>query len=299
MFDLAPLAGSAAVVGSILVLWFALSGGQKDDNVALVDRFGPDQRRITLGRSGSERALGPFAMAIVDKVRSLLPAARMRKLEAKIAQAGLDEKWTIERVVSMKILAAVILFLLFAARLIADLTFGGVMLTIAATVIGFFIPNVLVDRQRDDRKEEVRSQIADSIDQLNVMVRAGLGIDAALARIAQSNTGPIAEEFSRVLQDMRFGLARAVAFASMAERVDVPELTGFVSALSHAERLGVPISQTLTIQSQEMRERRRQMAEESAMKLPVKLLFPMVFFILPVMFIVLLGPAAIRMLESF
>mgnify|MGYP003351542920 CR=1 FL=1 len=293
------LLGSMAVVASIFVFWFALSGGQKEEGVALTDRYGTDQRRIMLRSSGADRALGPFAQAVVDKVRSFLPAARMRKLEAKIAQAGLGEKWTLERVVSMKILAAVVMFLLFAARLVTGPTFGGVVLMIAATVIGFFVPNVLIDRQRDDRKEAIRSQIADSIDQLNVMVRAGLGIDAAIGRLAQSATGPIAEEFGRVLQDMRFGLARAVAFASMAERVDVPELTGFVSALSHAERLGVPISQTLTIQSQEMRERRRQMAEEKAMKLPVKLLFPMVFFILPVMFIVLLGPAAIRMLSTF
>ncbi|MFZ9628267.1 MAG: type II secretion system F family protein [Ilumatobacteraceae bacterium] len=293
------LLGSMAVIGSIFVFWFALSGGQKEEGVSLTDRSGPDQRRIMLRSSGADRALGPFAQAIVDKIRSFLPAARVRKLEAKITQAGLDEKWTLERVISMKILAAVVMFLLFAARLVTGPTFSGVVLMIAATVIGFFVPNVLIDRQRDDRKEAIRAQIADSIDQLNVMVRAGLGIDAALGRLAQSATGPIAEEFGRVLQDMRFGLARAVAFASMAERVDVPELTGFVSALSHAERLGVPISQTLTIQSQEMRERRRQMAEEKAMKLPVKLLFPMVFFILPVMFIVLLGPAAIRMLTTF
>lgn len=297
--DPTVLFGSMAVIGSIFVAWFALSGGKKEEGVALTDRYGTDQRRIMLRSSGAERALGPFAQAIVDKLRSFLPAARVRKLEAKIAQAGLDEKWTLERVISMKILAAVVMFLLFAARLVTGPTFSGVVLLIAATVIGFFVPNVLIDRQRDDRKEAIRGQIADSIDQLNVMVRAGLGIDAALGRLSQSATGPIAEEFGRVLQDMRFGLARAVAFASMAERVDVPELTGFVSALSHAERLGVPISQTLTIQSQEMRERRRQMAEEKAMKLPVKLLFPMVFFILPVMFIVLLGPAAIRMLSTF
>ena len=83
----------------------------------------------------------------------------MRKLEAKIAQAGLDEKWTLERVVSMKILAAVVMFLLFAARLVTGPTFGGVVLMIAATIIGFFVPNVLIDRQRDDRKEAIRSQI--------------------------------------------------------------------------------------------------------------------------------------------
>jgi tight adherence protein C len=161
------------------------------------------------------------------------------------------------------------------------------------------VPNAIIDRRRTDRKEAIRAQVADSIDQLNVMVRAGLGIDASLARLAQQNTGALAEEFGRVIQDMRFGLSSAVAFANLAERVDVPELSGFVTALSHAERLGVPISQTLVIQSQEMRERRRQMAEEKAMKLPVKLLFPMVMFILPVLFIVLLGPAVMKIFDSF
>ena len=140
------LLGSMAVVASIFVFWFALSGGQKEEGVALTDRYGTDQRRIMLRSSGADRALGPFAQAVVDKVRSFLPAARMRKLEAKIAQAGLDEKWTLERVVSMKILAAVVMFLLFAARLVTGPTFGGVVLMIAATIIGFFVPNVLIDQ---------------------------------------------------------------------------------------------------------------------------------------------------------
>jgi tight adherence protein C len=295
--NLSLLPGSAAIIGAIVVLWYSFGASVKEEAQSLNARL--DQRKVMLRASANERTLSPLAGAVMRRVRALLPTSRVRKLEAKLAQAGLDEKWTIEKVLVAKVLLAIVMFVLFFFRFTSEPSGGGFLLMLFATAFGFFVPNAIIDRRRTDRKEAIRAQVADSIDQLNVMVRAGLGIDASLARLSQQNTGALAEEFGRVIQDMRFGLSRAVAFANLAERVDVPELSGFVTALSHAERLGVPISQTLVIQSQEMRERRRQMAEEKAMKLPVKLLFPMVMFILPVLFIVLLGPAVMKIFDSF
>ena len=167
------------------------------------------------------------------------------------------------------------------------------------SICGLALPEGLLDSRANRRKIAIRSEVADTIDQIGVMVRAGLGLDAAIARAARSGSGPLGEEFTRVVQDMRVGVSRSVAMANLAERVDVPEVRGFVNALAQAEKLGVPISRTLEIQSGELRIKRRQLAEEQAMKLPVKILFPMVIFILPVIFIVLLGPAVIRIMDQF
>ena len=132
-----------------------------------------------------------------------------------------------------------------------------------------------------------------------IAVRAGLGLDAAIARVARTTEGPLATELARVVQDSRAGVPRAAALTALAERVQVPELRQMVVALAQAEKLGVPVSQTLQVQAGELRLKRRQHAEEQAMKLPVKILFPMMIFILPCIFIVVLGPAAITIMDTF
>jgi tight adherence protein C len=125
-------------------------------------------------------------------------------------------------------------------------------------------------------------------------VEAGLGLDAAMARVAKVGDGPLASELLRTLQDMRSGMSRAEALRALAERADVPELRQFVSAVIQADSHGVPIARVLRIQSRELRTKRRQLAEEKAMKLPVKVLFPTVAFIFPALFVVLLGPAVMQ-----
>jgi len=174
-----------------------------------------------------------------------------------------------------------------------------VMLVFAGVAIGWFAPNAVLDGRLQRRQEAVRGALADMIDQLGVMVRAGLSIDAAVVRITKLGAGPLTDELRRVVQEMRVGVGRSAAMANMAERVDLPELRGFVSALSQADQLGVPVSDTLRVQADELRTRQRQHAEEQAMKLPVKILFPMVLCILPVLFIVVLGPAVMRISQQF
>lgn len=295
-----PLLGSIIIVAAFGVMWWALSGTRDQQPVTLHDTDSvTDQRRLLLRQSASERAVRPFTTRLGAWLKSITPAQKVRALDAKVQQMGADESWTVERVLAAKLLLALFFFILFAIRVADDPSLGNVMLMLFATAFGFFMPNGLIDRRREARKLVIRNQVSDTIDQLNVMVRAGLGVDAALGRLSQHNQGPLADEFARVMQDMRFGLSRNVALSKMAERVDVPELRGFVSALSHADRLGVPVSQTLKVQSDELRDRRRQLAEEQAMKLPVKILFPMVFCILPVLMIVLLGPAAMRIFDQF
>lgn len=297
--DPTVLFGSLSVVGSLFILWWTVSGDKRIDTISLVEaRPGEGQRDALLRRSGTDRALGPLFRGITRRLVSLMPSQRVRELEKNITRAGLSEKWPLDRVVAVKVLGGLLLFVLFVTRFFGAPSAPNFLLLLGSSALGFFAPNVLIKRAFEARQLLIRKDIADFIDQLNIMVRAGLAIDAAISRVVERATGPLAEEFSRLLQDMRFGIARNVAFANMAERIDVPELSSFITALAHAERLGVPISQTLKTQAVELRMKRRQLAEEQAMKLPVKILFPMVICILPTLFIVLLAPALLNTFES-
>jgi tight adherence protein C len=149
-----------------------------------------------------------------------------------------------------------------------------------------------------NREKEVQVALAETIDQLSIIVQAGLSIDAAIVRAARGGHGPLAAELTRVAHDVRAGIPRTHALLAMAERVALPELRQVVTAIVQAESLGVPMANTLQVQAEELREKRRQRAEEQALKLPVKILFPTVFCILPALFVVILGPAFMRISEN-
>jgi tight adherence protein C len=149
------------------------------------------------------------------------------------------------------------------------------------------------------RKEDIRIQLPDILDLLCVSVEAGLGFDAAMAKVAERMDGPLVEEVRIVLHEMRIGESRAQALKSLAERVDLPETTSFVRAIVQADQLGISLGRILRVQAQDMRNRRQMAAEEKAMKAPVKMLFPTVLFIFPAMFIVVLGPAMLQIGKVF
>jgi tight adherence protein C len=163
----------------------------------------------------------------------------------------------------------------------------------------FFIPDLLIYNVGLKRQEELRRGLADALDMLTVCVEAGQGFDGALLQVARSIDGPIAGEFARVLSEIQIGKSRGDAFSSLAARTTVPEAKTFVSSLVQADRLGLPIASVLREQSIQMRLVRRQLAEEKAQKVTVKILFPLLFCIFPALFIVIIGPGAIRMMQAF
>lgn len=296
--DLIVIAGSAAVVGSLLLVWWSVSGDTTSSlDLGRADSPSHDLRERRLSQGASSRLARPGFERLGRFVRNWTPAGRLTAIERKLASAGSPPGWSVDRLLAVKLMTSGVLSGL--ALLMVDLTLPGVLLVVASAVIGFLIPDALLTREIDRRNQKIRRELADVIDQVTMMVQAGLGIDAALARVARSTSGPVAEEFSRVGQDVRVGIERSVALANMADRVDVPELKTVVAAITQAERLGSPISQTLEIQTAELRLKRRQHAEEQAMKLPVKLLFPMVFCIFPVLLIILLAPAVIDIADTF
>ncbi|NLJ67933.1 MAG: type II secretion system F family protein [Firmicutes bacterium] len=164
---------------------------------------------------------------------------------------------------------------------------------------GLLLPDFWLKGRIQARQGAMQKSLPSFLDLLTVSVEAGLGFDAALARVTARESGPLAEEFQRVLQEIRMGKPRRDALRDLGNRTEVKELSGFVAAIVQADQLGVSIGNVLRVQAQQMRRSRRQRAEEAAMKAPIKMLFPLVFFIFPSLFIILLGPAVIQLIEAF
>jgi tight adherence protein C len=165
--------------------------------------------------------------------------------------------------------------------------------------LGFYLlPTLWLSSQIRRRQTEIVKALPDALDLLTISVEAGLGFDAALSKVAEKWDNELSLAFNRVIQEIRVGKLRREALRDMAENMDVPDVTSFVAAIIQADQLGVSISKVLRIQSEQMRIRRRQRAEEKAHQAPVKMLFPMVFLIFPALFIILLGPAVLVVMNS-
>jgi tight adherence protein C len=166
-------------------------------------------------------------------------------------------------------------------------------------LLGYFIPDLLLYSKGQERQKAIQLELANTMDQMLISVEAGLGFEGAMARAGENGRGPLAEELVRTLQDMQVGRSRRESYLALAERTNVPELRSFVQAVIQADTYGIAISRVLRVQAKVMRVKRRQRAEEKAMKLPVMVLFPLLFFIFPVLFIAILGPAVINAIATF
>ncbi len=226
----------------------------------------------------------------------LSPAGTSDRLAHLLDRAGNPPGWSPEKLLGAK--GAGLVAGLVLGLLVGGVTFRGLVWMLILGVLAFFLPDLLVYNAGLRRQDELRRGLADAMDMLTVCVEAGQGFNAALLQVARSVRGPVAGEFARVLSEIQIGKARSEAFAAFGERTNVAEIKTFVSALVQADRLGLPIANVLREQSKEMRVARRQRAEEKAQKVPVKIIFPVLLCIFPVIFIVILGPAVIRILNT-
>jgi tight adherence protein C len=176
---------------------------------------------------------------------------------------------------------------------------GALIGGLLGVVLGYWVPDVVLYDMSARRQEKIRNTLPDIMDTLIVSVEAGLGFDAALAQVTRYGRGPLAGEFARVLQEMQIGRSRVDALRALGQRTNVSELRSFCAIVVQATELGVPIANVLREQSKEMRIRRRQHAEERAQKVPVKILFPLIFCLFPAVFIVVLGPGVINIVDLF
>jgi tight adherence protein C len=176
---------------------------------------------------------------------------------------------------------------------------GVLFFPILGGALGFYVPDLWIRNLGEHRQQDLLLGLPDAIDMMTICVEAGLGFDSALARVARNLEGPIASEWARVLQEMQFGKSRTDALRAMLERTDVSELRTFVSSIIQSSELGISVGNVLREQSNEMRIRRKQRAEEQAQKLPVKILFPLLLCMLPALFVVVIGPAAMNIVHLF
>jgi len=174
-----------------------------------------------------------------------------------------------------------------------------VVLVLVVTAVAYMAPDLVLYGRGQERQAAIGLELPDTLDQMMIAVEAGLGFEAAMARAGENGKGPLAQELVRTLQDMRVGLSRKEAYRALGERTSVPDLRTFVRSVIQADAYGISISGVLRTQAQEMRLKRRQRAEEKAMQIPVKVLFPLMLCILPVLFIAVLGPTVLSIAASF
>lgn len=294
--------GAAMIIGAFGTLaWavnqkpaYARSGDARRNLMA--DRPS-DMRGMVLEQSASQRVLQPVAAGLAARARRLTPTGSIETIELRLAQSGYGARWNVERVLAIKGLATTVLGGLTLLFFLANPSMGTLILLVATVMVSWFGIDIFLHGRAHDRQKEIELELPDILDQLTVTVEAGLGFEAAVARVAASSDGPLAEEFGRTLQDIQLGLSRNEALAALAKRTASPDLRQLIVALDQADRLGVPLAQTLRVQSGEMRIRRKIRAEEAAAKLPVKLVFPLILCIMPALFVALLGPAIVRWTE--
>jgi len=258
-------------------------------------------REEDLKQPFAERVIRPVGVAAVDLLKRLLPSDYLDKMRHKLVLAGRGQPDEVDRFLVVRLLSLVavpVLWLvvwkltsLTGTTLLAVIVFVGL-----AGVVG---PDAWLNRTVEARQFLIRRKLPDVLDLLTISVEAGLGFEQALARTVTLVPGPLSEEFARMLGEMRAGSSRADALHALDARTDIPELRSFVMALVQADTFGVSVGSILRNQAAEMRVRRHQMAQEMAQKAPVKMLFPMVFCIMPALFIVIAGPAVLGIYQAF
>ncbi|HZD17993.1 MAG TPA: type II secretion system F family protein, partial [Actinomycetota bacterium] len=229
------------------------------------------------------------------------PLDLYRRTERLIVLAGNPPAWTAERIVAFKIVFAIV-GLVSGIGVGSALPLPGVMVVMTVVLFGLFgytVPSAALSARASKRQKEIRKALSDTMDLLTISVEAGLGFDAALAQVVKNVPGPLSREIARTLQEMQIGVNRMEALRHLSDRTEVEELDGFVLSMIQADKYGVGVANVLRAQSKELRQKRRQRAEEMAQKVPLKLLFPTIFMILPALFIVILGPGAIQVYQTF
>ena len=296
------IVGAAAVSGAAVSLWWTVAGDRRDRRRAnrnLRAGLAPttNLREHILAVPASQRAVLPLVERVITATRRLTPAGATDKLNRRISMAGMSSSWPVDRTLAAKVLLGGLGALLSMVLIIGGSS-SGVLFAIVLTPALFFGPDLILRNKAKDRQKRIRVALPDTLDQVTVCVEAGLGFEGAMARAARTGDGPLADELVRTLQDVQLGVPRREAMSGLSARNDVDELRQFVQAINQAEGYGVPIARVLRIHANELREKRRQQAEERAMKISIKMLFPLVTCILPTVFIVIVGPAIFQLVGA-
>jgi tight adherence protein C len=269
-------------------------------SVRAIELTPTDVHKRELATPFYQRVLIPSVRGIGGFGRRFTPASVVERLAKELVYAGSPVGWDAERILAMKLLGVVVFgagFLLLG-RLGGMPAFRIFVLAGLGAFAGYYLPEWILRSKSGTRQHKIQRSLPDALDLLSITVEAGLGFDAAVARVARQSGGPLGEELHRVLQEMQIGKTRADALRDLGDRTNIPELKAFVLAMIQADIFGISIAKVLQVQAREMRIKRRQRAEEQAQKVPVKIVFPLILCIFPSLFIVVLGPAIITIYQN-
>ncbi len=292
---------AAMAVGGLMLLAMAWVGvpGQAVVRQRLDHYTAESDYESDLRRPFAERVVAPALRRSARLLLRLTPQQILDDTAGRLEAAGSPRFLGATEFVGLQVVIGVLLALgVYALFSVLQLPTGPkVLFAFIMFGLGYFIPKVFLTRMVETRRWRIRRALPDTLDLLIVSVEAGLALDGAMSLVIDKMKGPLSEEFGRVLREIRAGAVRIEAMREMAARCGLPELRSFVSALYQAEQLGASIGDVLRAQADQLRLNRRQRAEEAAHKMPVKLLFPLIFLIFPALLIVILGPAGITILR--
>jgi tight adherence protein C len=288
------LAAALAVASGVPLIGWALLARPQTSAVRARDNL---VRGIELP---ADRAAGRTGSGLGARlVAGLTPGGTAARLDRLASRAGRPADWPVSRLIAAKLVLTTVAGGLGVLVISAGASTLNVLLFLGVTALAYFVPELLLYSRGQERQAAISLELADTLDQMTIAVEAGLGFESAMSRAGKNGKGPLAEELVRTLQDIAVGQPRREAYLALAERTGVPDLRRFIGAVVQADAYGVSIADVLRTQAQEMRLKRRQRAEEKAMQIPVKVIFPLILCILPTLFIVLLGPAVMDMIAAF
>jgi tight adherence protein C len=296
---------AAVAAVSVLLIAVGVAGSRQEDPLkARLNQLGQmtakDLQELELQQPFFDRTIKPLAGRLSGAVGRITSSSFSERTEKRLAMAGNPGDMKVADWLGIKAIAtgvvAGVLFILFGV--LAGQIVQGLLLALVGAGIGYIGPEFWLGRRVKARQKGILIQIPDALDLLTISVRAGLGFDAALGKVVEKMQGPLVDEFRRALAEVRVGKARREALRDIVPRTEVQPLTNFIGAIIQAEQLGVSISKVLQVQSEQLRIERRQRAEEQAAQAPIKMLFPLVGCIFPSLFVVILGPALILIMQN-
>jgi len=298
----------ASAFFAIVLIGLAVESGSSEKKRAirlLESQVGSSTESVNLrdqelAKNFGQRVLVPVVGTAGRVARRVTPLDTRDRVAKKLLLAGGPAGWDAERVLAFKVIGAVtgIAGGFVLSTMFQPAPFISIVAIALLAFVGFVLPDSVLNRKVAERQKEILKTLSDTLDLLTISVEAGLSLNAAIAQVVQNVPGVLSAEFARMLQEIQLGVPRSEAFRHLADRTDVDELNGFALAMIQADVFGVSIASVLRTQAQQLRIKRRQAAEAKAQQTPVKIVFPLVLCILPALFVVIVGPGAIKIVTQ-